>query len=88
MKVCCLPHMRQKLSGQKARSLLGLKGASVEEPKAEGATELKSKINSLTAILKSFSFGTNKLQGEEKEATGSQCRKMGRGRVKLPQILC
>ena len=39
------------------------KGASVEECEEEGTTELKSKIYSLTAILKPSSFGTNKPQG-------------------------
>ena len=65
-----------------------VKGASVEEHKEVGTTELKSKINSLTAILKLSSFGANKLQVEGKGARGSQCIKVGRGRVTLPQILC
>ena len=65
-----------------------VKSASDEECKEEGTTKLKSKIHSLTAILKSSSFGANKLQGLEKGAKGSQCRELGRGRVNLPQILC
>ena len=40
-----------------------VKRANGEEHKEEGTTKLKSKIDLLTAILKSSSFGTNKPQG-------------------------
>ena len=43
MKICCLPPEREKWTEQKVRSLLRVKGMSVEH-REEGTTELRSKI--------------------------------------------
>ena len=40
-----------------------VKGANVKECEEEGTTELKSKVGSLTAILKLSYFRATKLQG-------------------------
>ena len=42
-----------------------IKGVNVKECMEEGTTELRSKIDSLTAILKSSTFGISRLQGRE-----------------------
>ena len=60
---------------------------SVEEQREEGATELQSKIDSLTAILKSPTLAFGKPEGKEKKEQGKLCRKVGRGRVNPPQLL-
>ena len=43
-----------------------VKSVSVKEQREEGMTELKNKINSLTAILKSSTLGISKSEGKEK----------------------
>ena len=43
------------------------KSPSVEEQREEGATELKNKIDSLTAIFRSSTLGIGKPEGKEKK---------------------
>ena len=50
-------------------------------------TELQSKIDSLTAILKSSTLAIGKPKGGEEGTGKKQCRKVGRGRVNPPQLL-
>ena len=59
-----------------------VKGANVKECKEEGTTKLKSKIDSLTAILKASNFRTNKLQGGEKVVQGKPAQKGWQGKSK------
>ena len=60
--------MKQKWNGQKVRSLSRVKNANGKEP-IEVTTELKSKIDSLTVILKSANFGNSRPQGKEKKGS-------------------
>ena len=59
-----------------------VKGANVKECKDEGTTELKDKIDSLTPILMSSSFGTNKPQGGGKMEPAKPVKKGGHGKSK------
>ena len=58
------------------------KGANVKEHKEEETAELKSKIDSLTAILKSSTFRTNKPQGGGNVYPGKSAQKGGQGKRK------
>ena len=64
-----------------------VKSVNVIECREEGMADLKSKIDSLTAILKSSNFGTSKPQGKEKWVKEKQHRKADKGRVNPPLIL-
>ena len=59
-----------------------VKGANVKEHKEEKTAELKSKIHSLTAILKSSTFRTNKPQGKGKVCQGKSAQIGGQGKSK------
>ena len=54
-----------------------VKSANVKEHRKEGATELKNKIDSLAAILKSFTLGISKPKGKEKIEQGKKLQKGG-----------
>ena len=58
------------------------KGANVEECRDEGTTELKSKIDSLTVILKSSNFGISRTQEKEKVDQGNTTQKGRQGKSK------
>ena len=57
--------MKQKWNGQKVRSLSELRVLNVEEHREEVAAELKNKIDSLTAILKSSTLRISKPEGKK-----------------------
>ena len=59
-----------------------VKSVNVKECREEGAAKLKSKIDSLTAILKSSNFGTSKPQGKEKIGQGKATQKGEQGKSK------
>ena len=60
-----------------SRISVRVKSANVKEHREEGTTELKSKIDSLTAILKPSNFGTSKHQEKEKIGQGKTTQKGG-----------
>ena len=63
-----------------------VKTVNVKEHKEEVTTEFKSKIDSLTAILKSSTFGTSKSQRKEKITQG-KIKQVDKGTVNPPLIL-
>ena len=58
-----------------SRISVRVKSVNVEEHREEGTTELKSKIDSLTVILKSSNLGTHKHQGKEIIGQGKATQK-------------
>ena len=59
-----------------------VKSASVEEQRQEGVTELQSKIDSLTTILKSSMLAIGKPEGKEKKEQGKTMQKGGQRKSK------
>ena len=82
MKICCQLLGMLRWNGQRLKSLSELKSASVEERREEGATELQSKIDSLTAILKSSTLAIGKPEGKEKKDQGKTMQKGGKRKSK------
>ena len=59
-----------------------VKGANIKECREEGTAELKSKIDSLTTILKSSNLGISRPQGKVKVSQGKTTQKGGQGKSK------